>query len=230
MFEDKQNEERVFIHAEKNMDVRVKNDSKSRIYGNRHQIIGWEKDGQKGGDQREQVWQDKHLNVKRNQVEHIEGNLQLMIGNGGADSGGKLDIVVEKKKTEKIGEGSDLIIEGARREKVDGTMSLAVAQDQHTKAGGDIQMEAGQEIHLKAGMKLIIEAGLQISLVSPGGFVDIGPGGVTIQGLMVNINSGGAAGTGGPCQPDAPDEAEEAAPAEPAQAHNSTTGRKSAPE
>ncbi len=230
MFEDKQNEERVFIHAEKNMDVRVKNDSKSRIYGDRHQIIGGENDGKKSGDQREQVWQDKHLNVKRNQVEHIEGNMQLMIGNGGADSGGKLDIVVEKKKTEKIGEGSDLIIEGARREKVDGTMSLTVAQDQHTQAGGAIQMEAGQEIHLKAGMKLIIEAGMQLSLVGPGGFVDIGPTGVTIQGIMVNINSGGAAGVGSPCQPDAPDEAEEAAPAEPAQAHNSTTGRKSAPE
>lgn len=53
-------------------------------------------------------------------------------------------------------------------------------------------------------MKVIIEAGMQISLVGPGGFVDIGPAGVTIQGTMVLINSGGAAGSGTPCQPATP--------------------------
>ena len=56
--------------------------------------------------------------------------------------------------------------------------------------------EAGQTIHIKAGMTLILEAGMQLSLKGPGGFVDIGPAGVTIQGTMVLINSGGAAGSG----------------------------------
>jgi len=43
--------------------------------------------------------------------------------------------------------------------------------------------------------------------VGPGGFVDIGPSGVTIQGTMVLINSGGAAGSGSGSSPDktAPD-------------------------
>ncbi len=44
-------------------------------------------------------------------------------------------------------------------------------------------------------MTLILEAGMQLSLKGPGGFVDIGPAGVTIQGTMVLINSGGAAGS-----------------------------------
>ena len=56
-------------------------------------------------------------------------------------------------------------------------------------------VEAVQTIHLKAGMTVIIEAGMQLSLKGPGGFVDIGPSGVTIQGTMVLINSGGAAGS-----------------------------------
>ncbi|MCB9926127.1 MAG: type VI secretion system tip protein VgrG [Planctomycetaceae bacterium] len=232
MFEDKADDERVFIHAEKNMDVRVKNDSKSRIYGNRHQIIGWEKDGKKGGNQHEMVWQDKHLNIKRHQVEHIEGNHQWMVGNGEADDGGNVDIVIEKKKTEQIDGGSDLTITGTRREKVNGAMSLTVAGALHTKSGDDIQIESGaaNEIHLKAGMKIIIEAGMQISLVGPGGFVDIGPAGVTIQGITVKINSGGAAGSGKPCKPEVPEAAKPAEPAAPAQAHNSTTGVKSAPD
>ena len=38
-------------------------------------------------------------------------------------------------------------------------------------------------------MKVIIEAGMQISLVGPGGFVDIGPTGVTVQVGIVRIKA-----------------------------------------
>ena len=74
---------------------------------------------------------------------------------------------------------------------------------------------------MKAGMKVIIEAGMQISLVGPGGFVDIGPAGVTIQGVMVKINSGGAAGSGSgasPKKPDKPKDAKDAKPTKPDEA------------
>jgi type VI secretion system secreted protein VgrG len=224
MFEDKKDEERVFIHAEKNMDVRVKATSKARILGHRHQIIGTEK----GGDQRELVWQDKHLNVKKNQVEKIEGNLELMVGGG--DSGGNADILIGKQRTETIGEGSDLMIGGSRREQVGQNASLDVGGDQHTKVAKLSATEAGQEIHLKAGMKIVIEAGMQLTIKSAGGFVDIGPAGVTIQGTMVKINSGGAPGSGSGCRTDSPQQAKQAQPIEPDAAHNSSSGRKSSPE
>jgi type VI secretion system secreted protein VgrG len=55
-------------------------------------------------------------------------------------------------------------------------------------------------------MTVIIEAGMQLSLKGPGGFVDIGPTGVTIQGTMVLINSGGAAGSGPGASPESPDQ------------------------
>jgi type VI secretion system secreted protein VgrG len=66
-----------------------------------------------------------------------------------------------------------------------GGYSFQVGQAIDEKVGTKRATEAGQEIHLKAGMKVIIEAGLQISLKGPGGFVDIGPSGVTIQGTTV---------------------------------------------
>ena len=226
MFEDKKDQERVFIHAEKNMDTRVKNDSKTAVCGNRHQIIGTEEGD--GGDQRELVWKNKHLNVKQDQIEHIEGNLELMIGNGDA-GGGNVDIVIEKQKTETIGTGSDLTVGGDQREKIDGSLSLTVGGDHQTKAGTKMQMESGQEIHIKSGMTLIIEAGVQLTLKGPGGFIDINPAGVTIQGMLVNINSGGAAGSGSGCNPASPADAKQAKPTKPDPAHNSTTGRKSCP-
>ncbi|MBX3439672.1 MAG: type VI secretion system tip protein VgrG, partial [Planctomycetaceae bacterium] len=84
MFEDLRDSERVFVHAQKDMDVRVRNDSKTRISGNKHQIVGWEKNGSKGGSQHELVWEDRHTKIKRHEIAHIEGNVELAVGMGNA--------------------------------------------------------------------------------------------------------------------------------------------------
>ncbi len=228
-FEDKKDKEQIFLHAQRNMDVRVCNDSLTCIGGNRHQIIGWEKDGAKGGDQRELVYQDKHLDVKRNQVEHIEGDLLLTVGKGEASGGGNLDLVVEKNYAETIGGDNDIHVIENRKEKVDIDQSLTVGGSQQEKVGMKHAVEAGQEIHLKAGMTVVIEAGVQLTLKAAGGFVDIGPAGVTIQGTLVNINSGGAPGVGSGSAPTAPQDAHEAKPTRPDTADDHKTGQKSTP-
>jgi type VI secretion system secreted protein VgrG len=264
-FEDKKDDERLFMHAQKNMDVRVRNDSKERIYGNRHQIVGWEKDGKKGGSQRERVWQDKEVNIKRNQVEHVEGNLQFMVGNGEADAGGAADVVLEKRAAIKIGdEGLDLGIDGDVKQKIGGIQSLTVeggrkeklaslslavdgdvkakvggndhlkvGMDQHTKVGMNSALDAGMAVHIKGGMNVVIEAGIQLTLKVGGNFVSLSPAGVAIQGTLVMINSGGAAGAGAgakpqaPEAPDKPKDPEEAAPSDPEFAHKEKSGFKS---
>ena len=100
----------------------------------------------KGGDQREMVYQDKHLDVKRNQVEHIEGNYELMVGNGGADDGGKLDIVVEKKETKSVGaDGLELTVEGDCMHKIDGQVSETIGLDHHEKVDDELCAGVGPE-------------------------------------------------------------------------------------
>jgi type VI secretion system secreted protein VgrG len=217
--DDTAGKEQLRVHAQHDMDVAVLNDSRTRIFANKHQIVGWEKDGQKGGDQLEQVWQDKHANIKRDQIEHIEGNQQIMIGNGDAD-GGSLDVVIEKQELKKVGEGGvHLIVDGPANTAIGGNESTDTSGNYMHKAGGNIGMQAGSsnEIHLKAGMKIVIEAGMgQVSINGPGGFICIDQTGVTIQGTTVKINSGGAKGSGGGCSPEAPETAAEATPTEPA--------------
>ncbi|MCR9296179.1 MAG: type VI secretion system tip protein VgrG [bacterium] len=229
MFDDQDGQEQLYLHAERNMDVRVKKDSKTIIHGDRHQIIGQEQDGQKSGDQRELVYQDKHLNIKRNHVEHIEGNMQLMVGKGDAQSGGHLHLVVENNRLESVGGNHNLTVDGQHNEKIKGNLSTQVGGDWQTKVDGKIAHQAGPagEVHIAAGAKVIIEAGIQLSLVGPGGFIDIGPAGIAIQGVMVNINSGGSAGSGSGCSPDAAELPEEAAPVEPTPALSSDSGMKS---
>ncbi|MFB3892521.1 MAG: type VI secretion system Vgr family protein [Phycisphaerae bacterium] len=154
-FEDKKGSEQLFMHAERNMDVRVKNDS--------YQTIG----------------NDSHIVVKRDEKKKIEQNqhLHVML---------------------------------SRMENVDVDQSLTVGSNQQEKVGVKHALEAGAEIHLKAGMKVVIEAGAQLSLKGPGGFINIDPVGVTIQGTLVNINSGGAPGVGSGSVPKPAEDAKEA--------------------
>ena len=165
-FEDKKGDEQIYLHAEKNYRIKVKNTTREWMGGNRHLIVKT--------NQYEKVYGDKHGTVQ-------------------GDRNGKV-----------VGSDS-LIVQADQMTKVSGGHSLTVGGDQQAKVGGKFASDVGQEIHLKAGMKVIIEAGVQITLKGAGGFVDIGPGGVTIQGTLVNINSGGSAGSGSGSSPQAPD-------------------------
>ncbi|MEX2138952.1 MAG: type VI secretion system tip protein VgrG [Pirellulales bacterium] len=225
-FEDKKDKEQIYIHAEKNMDIRVKNDCMERVVNNRHEVVGWEKDGKKGGDQYELYYQDVHVNIKRNKYEHIEGCYELKIGKGEAKDGGNSDLYIEKNRTECIGKSYGLSVKEDYKVKVDGGVHFTIGGDHHEKTGKLYALEAGQEIHLKAGTKIIIEAP-QVCMKGAGGFVDVGLGGVTIQGTMVKINSGGAAGTGSGASPQAPPDCKQAAPKKATKADNSKTGYKS---
>ena len=53
-------------------------------------------------------------------------------------------------------------------------------------------------------MNVVIEAGMSITLKAGGGFIVVGPAGVTISGTPVLINSGGSAGSGSGASPEGP--------------------------
>ncbi|MBI4705786.1 MAG: type VI secretion system tip protein VgrG [Deltaproteobacteria bacterium] len=148
--------------------------------------------------------------VKANEIERTQKSHHLTVGES-------QDIVVKKSKKELLLADSHLHVKGERKQKVDGAQSLTIGKDRDEKVGGKHALEAGREIHLKAGDKVVIEAGMQLTLKGPGGFVDIGPAGVTIKGTLVRINSGGTAGSGSGSSPKDPEDAQEAKIEEPGQ-------------
>lgn len=70
--EDKKGSEQIFIHGEKNIDVRIKNDSLEMVQRDRHLIVE--------SEQFELVKKDKHLKVNHNHNEQIDGTMSLKIG------------------------------------------------------------------------------------------------------------------------------------------------------
>jgi type VI secretion system secreted protein VgrG len=226
-FDDTKGKQQIFLHAERNMDVRVKSDSMESVGGNKHLTVGGEKDGKKWGDFREFVYKDRHIHVKGSHEEHIEGSLTLTIGNGDDPDGGTLHMNVEKTKVEYTGGDSHITVGGKQNVKVKGDASFKIEGSRQEKVTQKHALDAGQEIHLKAGMKVVIEAGMQLTLKGPGGFIDIGPAGVAISGTMVKINSGGAAGSGSGSSPEEPLTGTIAAPKKPTPADDAKTGYKS---
>lgn len=118
-------------------------------------------------------------------------------------------IVVEDQK-ELVQKNKQIEVKYAQKEKIGAKYSLNVGTDFHAKAGTNVAIEAGMQVHIKGGMSVIIEGGTQVTMKGPGGFVNIDPSGVQIQGTMVLINSGGAAGAGSGCSPEAPEKPDEA--------------------
>ena len=225
-FEDLKGKEQLYLHAQRNMDVRVTSNSMESVGGDRHLTVGGEKDGVKTGDQKEMVYRDKQLKVHRDQIEHIGGDVTLLIG--GVDGGvGNQDVHLKGTRKELIDGDAHLHIKGSESSQIDGDRSLTVGGSDQTKVGMKQAVEAGQEIHLKAGMNVVIEAGLQLTIKCGSSFVDISPKGVTIVGTLVMINSGGAAGSGSGSSPQAPEDAKDADPQVPTRADDSQTGQKS---
>ncbi|KKD57910.1 hypothetical protein RN22_23895, partial [Grimontia sp. AD028] len=89
-----------------------------------------------------------------------------------------------------------LTVDGQSKEHVKGDINLTVDTSLHIKQGKKQLLEAGTEIHHKAGDKVIIEAGTEITVKTAAGFVKLDPAGVHISGPVVNLNSGGSAGSG----------------------------------
>ena len=68
-FEDKKGSEQLFFHAEKNQDVRVKNDALTFIGHDAHLIVQ--------NDQYEAVKKDKHLKVSGDRNEQVDGSISI---------------------------------------------------------------------------------------------------------------------------------------------------------
>ncbi|SEL27748.1 type VI secretion system secreted protein VgrG [Stigmatella aurantiaca] len=217
-FEDEKKKEQLFMHAERNMDVHVKNDSFETILNDRHQTIG--SAGKKGkvGDQNEQVYRDKSLTVHRHSQEHVGGDLKLKVG--GIDEGqGNVDIIIQSHRVELVHKDSHLHVQESLLEKVDGSHSLQVGKSLHVHVGQLNAVETGKEVHFKS-TKIVIEAAKGITLKGPGGFITIDAGGIAIKGNKVLLNSGGSALSGSGVKPVTPQEAAAAEPAVPALADN----------
>ena len=195
--EDKKGEEYIFLHAEKDHDVRVKNIQKEWIGATRHKYVE--------GDAYEKIGGEEHFTLVGDQFAKFEANQNVeVITDRRAKIGGSENVDVVGGRYDKVGEDLHIAVTGARKEKVDGTISREAGEDIQEKAS-NWGFEASSEIHLK-GATVVLEGDSELTIKAGGSFVKLDSSGVAISGTMVKINSGGSAGSGSGSSPEAPED------------------------
>ncbi len=177
-FEDKKGEEQIFVHAQKDQDIRVKNDRRELIANDRHTYVQ--------RDKREQIKRDEHKIVERDTMKTIKRDYHVLV------------------EENRYGQ-----INGESSEKIDGEVNKIYGADCSVDVAGKFSLTASE---------IVFDAQMGITLKCGGNFVHVTPMGVDIKGTMVNINSGGAAGsakTAMTIEPQAPEEAHIADNADP---------------
>lgn len=217
-FEDQIKEELVYLQAQKNMRVLVKNDEsitvgnerdkyvigqEQEIVGvNRTQVTGVDRGRMTALNQTAVVVGNKLQRVIGDEREHTEMNRLLLVKKC-------QDIIVKGKRRERVEYDQHFHVVGNRNEHIKKTRSLLVLEEKHEKVGQSFARASGQEHHIVAGEELIGEA-TDITWKGPGGFVRINASGVTISGVFVKINVSGTPGHGHGSHPAEPEEAKEA--------------------
>ena len=186
-FEDKQGSEHVFIHAEKDKEIRIKNDRVEWIGNESHLTV--EK------DVFEKMKADHHLEVTGDDNTKVGGSVSLKVGQDWQAKVG-LKFATDAGTEINLKAGTNAVFEAG--------------SDAAIKAGSNFVAKAGTDITLKGGSNIVIEAGTTLTLKVGGNFIVIDPSGVSIKGTMVMINSGGSPGS-----PDSPADGSGASPEAP---------------
>ncbi|MBL9104843.1 MAG: type VI secretion system tip protein VgrG [Myxococcales bacterium] len=201
-YEDQKGAEQIFMHAQRNLDIRVLNDRMETILHDRHLTVGQFDAGAKVGDFHEMVMRDRTIQIHRNHHEHIGGDLRIRVG--GVDGVGHTDRTNEGNQREHILQSSHLTVDQNLHLKIGKDEHHHVVGNAHRKVDGRQALEVTGELHLRAST-IVVEASRGLTIKGPGGFVTIDPSGVIVQGTLVRINSGGSALSGAGTQAVDPD-------------------------
>jgi type VI secretion system secreted protein VgrG len=195
-FEDKKGEERVWVHAQKDMDIRVLNDRAAHIGHDDHLTVGH--------DLNVTVKNDRNEKVEANHHEQIVGDRSLKVdGKSSTEVGGTLSVVVgdnvdEEYKadqaTKVAGELSikakTIILEGTSHITIKVGQSFIAIEASGITIGttGTIELDAKQNIEQKATMNWTAEGQMNASLKGNMSAKVESSLSTDVKGLMTNLN------------------------------------------
>lgn len=176
IFDDKKDDEQIFIHAEKNMDTEVENDETLTVDNNRTKhiknnetyTINSNRDKNIGQSQTETIGKDKTTSVGQHHSENIGGNMNITIDKNLMEKI-KVDYTEDVDANKKSTIGKDLT------EDIGANHKETVKKDSILKAKR-IQMTAQDEISLKVGSASILMKK---------------NGDITIKGKKINVKGSG---------------------------------------
>lgn len=185
-FEDKKGDEQLFIQAEKNLDVNVKNDQSltvnndrtKSVTNNETSSIGKNRDKNVGENQSESIGKDKSIDVGSNHTESIGKNKTLDVGANHTESiKGDMVLTVDKNLEETISKDVTINIGG------DSTSSI----------GKNLSSDIGKALALVAGDQIVLKTGSASITMKKDGTITIKGKDITLKGSgKINVKASSA--------------------------------------
>jgi type VI secretion system secreted protein VgrG len=182
-FEDKKGDEQLFIHGEKNEDIRIKNDA-----------LEW-------------IGNDRHLIVKQKQYEQVEGEKHLIVKAGAGGAGDQFE-KVEGDKHQKVKGDHNQKVEGTLSIDVDRDKQESVGSNYAMDAGTEIHMKGGTNVVIESNTTLTLKVGGNFVNINSGGIFIKGTMVMINSGGAAGSGSGSRPGA--PQDPTAAQEADNA--------------------
>jgi type VI secretion system secreted protein VgrG len=194
-FEDKKGEEQIFMQAEKNLDLRVKNDRYETIENKRHLVVEVDKIEHVKNDRHEtvdnhhleKIGGDRNLDIKGKEAKAVTESLSLTVD-------GDVAHVYKKNHSEQVTDdyylkGKNVVIEGTTNVTVKVGKSYIAIESSGIEIGttGKIVLDAKQNVEIKAGIGAKIEGKANAELKSAMTKVE-GSGIAEVKGGLVKIN------------------------------------------
>lgn len=182
-FDDKQDNEEIYVEAGKNYNFLIHNDETGSILANQTLTVSKNRTMTiKEGDESKTLEKGSQtLTVNKDQTSTIGGNQSDSVGGDAARSvGGKQSISIGSDLSEDVG-GKQTLSVGADQ-------TISVSGKQAVSVTGAVTQESSQSMTLKAAQSITLQANMSIELKVGGNSIKIDQTGVTITGTMVKIN------------------------------------------
>ncbi|OFX21925.1 MAG: hypothetical protein A2V77_20660 [Anaeromyxobacter sp. RBG_16_69_14] len=156
-FEDKKGDEQLYLQAERNYDLLVKNDATNTVGHDETRAVKNDETHSVGHDLRLSVGNDETVDVKANRTETVGGNESISITGARTETVSKDEsISIAGARTETVSKDESISITGGRTESVgkdesvsvDGNRSLKVAKGETIDVGANRTESVGKDATL----------------------------------------------------------------------------------
>jgi type VI secretion system secreted protein VgrG len=187
-FEDKKDEEQIFIHGQKNQDINIKNDCFETIGNDKHLVVENNRNEEVKADHVEKIGKDRQLSVTGKEVKEVTGDLALTVDGDVAE-------VFNKNHSMQVTDDSNInsnniYIEATTKIVLKvGSSSISIEEGGIIiKTSSDIELDAGAKIEIKSSADTKIDAGANAKIKSSANTEIEAGANASIKGAMVKIN------------------------------------------
>jgi type VI secretion system secreted protein VgrG len=184
-FEDKKGSEEVYIHAQKDQNIKVENDETTNIGNDRTETVGKDESITINGSRTESVAKDESITINGGRTETVAKDENITINGGRTETVAKDEsISINGGRTETVAKDENISINGGRTE--------TVAKDESVTVSGQRSVNISKADALTVGTDLTINATNSITLTTGSASISMkNDGTIQINGQNITVTGSG---------------------------------------